>query len=297
MTLPFVYSPGECYIMGANPVNDTHRKEKVMVLNDDCPEFLNCLDENSFSSAPQEKGLQAQESHPEREILLILAGESLFTLNGRNVPCTPGSAFFINSNLPHQLGYRGINSDIIHIWVHLHPKRFFAMLYQISARTPYRSCRSWEFSLPMLEFINSRWEQALKAPQSLRQEIYRSIARIIIEEIRLIPEHTGDPVAVERDIVGWMKKHISLNCGRNSSMEELEKLTGYNRFHLMRKFKSACGMTVGEYINTVRRAFVAGNAPRMSQKEMAARLGFSSAAAFWLWQSKDRQKNSSEQKK
>lgn len=262
-----------------------------MPLNEKFPEFLNCLDENSFKKYADTALLQPQESHPEREILLILSGESRFTFNGKSVKCTPGNAFFINSNIPHQLGYRNINSDVTHIWIHLHPKRFFAMLYRISAQAPFRSCRSWEFSLPMLEFINARWELALKSPEKMRLQIYRSIARIIAEEIEFHPESSFSPVTAQYDIVNWMKKHISLNCGCNSSMEELEKLTGYNRCYLMRKFKNSCGMTVGEYINTVRRAFVAGAAGRMSQKEIAVRLGFKSAAAFWLWQSRDRKKN------
>jgi AraC-like DNA-binding protein len=267
-----------------------------MPLKEKSPEFLDCRDENSFQKSEDTSLLQPQESHPEREILLILSGESVFTFNGKSVQCTPGSAFFINSNIPHQLGYRNINSDVTHIWIHLHPKRFFAMLYRISAASPLRSCRSWEFSLPMLEFINARWDLALHSPPEVRLQIYRSIARIIAEEIDFLPDVSLSPVAEQYDIVNWMKKHISLNCGANSSMEELEKLTGYNRCYLMRKFKNSCGITVGEYINTVRRAFVAGAAGRMTQKEIAARLGFKSAAAFWLWQSRDRKKGVSGKK-
>ena len=264
-----------------------------MMMPDENPvEFRNCADETFFRSPTDETGLQTQESHSEREILLILSGESNFTFNGKAIQCMSGDAFFINSNIPHQQGYRNINNDVTHIWIHLHPKRFFAMLYQISGRTPFRSCRSWEFSLPMLEFINARWDLALSSQQERRKELYQSIARIIIEEIRFSPGETGAPVNEQYDIVNWMKKHISLNCGRNSSMEELEKLTGYNRCYLMRKFKEQTGMTVGEYINTVRRAFVANSFNRLKQKEIAARLGFKSAAAFWLWQSRDRKKNS-----
>ena len=113
-----------------------------MPLNEKFPEFLNCLDENSFKKYADTALLQPQESHPEREILLILSGESRFTFNGKSVKCTPGNAFFINGNVPHQIGYRNINSDVTHIWIHLHPKRFFAMLYRISAQGPFRSCRS-----------------------------------------------------------------------------------------------------------------------------------------------------------
>ena len=289
MTFTFVYSSPGCYIIG-----EKESEWASMMFDEKLIDFHNCIDETFFKSPAGATVLHPQESHSEREILLILSGESDITFNGKAVQCMPGDAFFINSNVPHQLGYRNINSDVTHIWVHLHPKRFFAMLYQINASTPVRSCRSWEFSLAMLEFISARWDLALTSPREQRRNLYRSIARIIMEEIRFAPDVSGPQISDQYDIVSWMKKHISLNCGRNSSMEELEKLTGYNRSYLMRKFKERSGMTVGEYINTVRRAFVASANKRLNQKEIAVRLGFKSAAAFWLWQSRDRKKNSSE---
>ena len=290
MTFSFVSFAIGCYIMEVK--NYKIKAQSIIMADENFIEFRNCADETFFSTPSETTERQTQESHPEREILLILSGKSDFTFNGKAVQCMPGDAFFINSHVPHQLGYRDINNDITHIWVHLHPKRFFAMQYQISAQTPLRSCQSWEFSLPMLEFINARWDMALKSPREQRRILYRSIARIIAEEIRFSPGPSGNPIREQSDIVSWMKRHISLNCGRNSSMEELEKLIGYNRSYLMRKFKERSGMTVGEYINTVRRAFVAGAVSRLTQKEIAARLGFKSAAAFWLWQSRDRKKNS-----
>lgn len=256
-------------------------------------DFCNCMDETLLDAEGETSGLVRQEFHPEREILFALEGSCEFTFNGFQRTCSKGDVFFINSNIPHQLGYRSIKTDFSHIWVHLHPKRFFAMLYQLNARTPLRSCRSWEFSLALLEIINTRWDQALRSLRPLRLEIYQSIARIIAEELKFAASAAPQLPPEQYDIVEWIKKHISLNCGCNSSLEELEQLTGYNRCHLMRKFKNKCGMTIGEYINTIRRSYAAGAATHMRQKEIAARLGFKSAAAFWLWQNRDKKRNSS----
>lgn len=256
-------------------------KEKAKIL-------FNCRDETFFPEAASPMPVSKQESHAEREILLTVSGSTSFLFNGREISCDPGDVFFINSNVPHQLGYSNIKSDINHIWFHLHPERFFAMSYEVSGDTPVRRCRSWEFSLPLLKVINSRWDLALQSDRELRSRIYKSIARMIHEEITFRAEVDSHLLAARHDIVEWMKNHISLNNGRNSSMEELEKLTGYNRYHLMRKFKSSCGLTIGEYINTVRRAFAAIHAGTMPQKEIAFRLGFKSPAAYWLWRDRDR---------
>lgn len=261
-----------------------------MLSEDHNNSFFTCRDETFLSEMAVSHPSVLQESHVEREILLVDSGSSSFLLNGKTVECARGDVFFINSNVPHQMGYRNIKSDINHIWFHLHPERFFAMSYEVNEGSTLRRCRSWEFSLPLLKVINSRWDLALQSTGRLRSAIYGSIARIIYEEINLLTEVNTHPFASGHDIVEWMKNHISLNNGRNSSMEELEKLTGYNRYHLMRKFKNTCGMTIGEYINTVRRAFVALHENTMPQKEIASRLGFKSPAAYWLWHDRDRKK-------
>ena len=247
------------------------------------PAFFNCMDGTSGGVPAPPGELRRQESHGEREILLVAGGKAPFVLNGKVFDTAPGDAFLIDRNVPHQSGYRNMESDARHIWVHLHPRRFFALAYEIESGVRSRSRRSWEFPLPLLELINARWESLRQAPPEMRQELMRSIVRLIAEEITLQELRGAPRPSEEHDIVEWMKKHIAMNRGCHSSMAELEKLTGYTRAHLMRTFKNACGMTVGEYINSVRRAFVAETASSMSQKEIAAQLGFKSAAAFWLW--------------
>lgn len=261
-----------------------------MLFNHTHLSFSRCRDEHTVLLPEETELLCAQETHPEREILLALSGETVFTLNGTSTSCMPGDAVFINSGIPHQSGYKNIKNDLTHIWVHLHPQRFFAMLYHFSEQSDSRQHQSWEFPLALLEIINARWDLALQSAEKTRTEIYQSIARIIAEEICFFPAKRDESPAGEQNIVNWVQKHISINCGRNSSMEELEKLTGYSRGYLMRQFKLQCGMTIGEYINSVRRAFIAAAPARMTQKEAAAHLGFNSAAAFWLWKTRDKQK-------
>ncbi|MBR7144273.1 MAG: helix-turn-helix transcriptional regulator [Lentisphaeria bacterium] len=228
-----------------------------------------------------------QESHAEREILLVLAGNIDFVLAGKCFNASPGRAFFIDSWVPHQLGYGKLSGDITHIWVHLHARRLFAMPYMLSAGSRLQSSGMWEFPAPVLELINSRWAKASAAPAEMKKTFYRSIVRLLTEEIALQSSAFAEEKHREDDVIAWVKNYISMNYGRNSSLAELEHLTGFNRRHLMRKFKNECSMTIGEYINCVRRGFAAAAGRRLTQKEIAFQLGFKSPAAYWLWKKRD----------
>ncbi len=242
------------------------------------------------AALPDQTALLPQESHPEREMLLVLAGEMEFYLAGRRYMATPGKAFFIDHWITHPLGYSKVSTIFRHIWVHVHSQRLFAMLGEMAPDGTLQSCGMWEFPHGMLELLNQRWDRAGQADAELRLELYESIVRMLTEEIHFQQRIDVPMISREDDVISWVKNYISMNYGRNSSLEELERLTGYNRRHLMRKFKSENHITIGEYINCVRRGFVSDAQQRMSQKEIAFQLGFKSAAAYWLWQQRDRRK-------
>ena len=249
-----------------------------------------CCDHQHGNLLPEWEYGRPQESHAEREILLVLEGNMEFFLAGKYQTAAPGKAFFIDSWVPHQIGYGKLKNSIVHIWVHLHAHRLFAMPYVLGEASKLQSCGMWEFPEPMRELINLRWNQARQAPEELRQSLYDCIIRMLCEEIVFQSKLPANAEKSEDDITSWVKNYVSMNYGRNSSMEELERLTGYNRRHLMRKFKSESSMTIGEYINCVRRGFIAAAGKRLTQKEIAFQLGFKSPAAFWLWQKRDRER-------
>lgn len=256
--------------------------------------FRNFYDERSFEGGEPAGSAERQESHMEREILMVVSGKSGFLLDGRRRAAAPGDVFFIDRWVPHQGGYGTIKNDFTHIWVHLHADRLFGVICRNPPRPEPGAHRSWDFGPGVLALLNERWERALAASSAPeRREIYRGMARILAEEIAYTLSRPA-PAAGTRAprVAAWIKDYISMHCGRDSSLDELERLTGYNRFHLMRRFKAEYGMTIGEYVNCVRRGFVAAAARKMRQKEIAAQLGFKSAAAFWLWKTRDRRRRS-----
>lgn len=254
------------------------------------PEIINCYDENNFSGEKPSSPIR-QESHPEREILIVVSGNSSFMLNGKSRTTSPGDVFFIDKWIPHQSGYDAEISDFQHIWIHLHKDRIFEVNIRHADSRRTNSIRNWENSEGLLDFLNERWNRALqeKENRDSRRKIYLSIIRILLEEIDYVSSHPGDELLSKTEqITAWIKNYISTQYGRNASLPELEKLTGYNRFYLMRLFKAEYGMTIGDYINCVRCGFVENaKQKKLTQKEIASILGFSSPNAFWLWKSRN----------
>ena len=93
-------------------------------------------------------------------------------------------------------------------------------------------------------------------------------------------DFTPDP----NSIVDLVKSRIENNNSRNCSMEELSGYSGYSKSRLSHLFKEKTGMTVGQYIDEVRRDYLLdGHIAGLKQKEIAFNLGFKSASAFSTW--------------
>jgi AraC-like DNA-binding protein len=252
--------------------------------------FAKCMDHRDLSFLPgKPESPRNRESHSAREILLVLKGECDFFLNGKYYPALPGSAFFVDHWIPHQQGYPADVGKIIHIWIHLHETRMFALPSIRGCGNPDPGCVVWEFPECMLELVRSRWDKVDSLPEKIRSDYFMSMARMLYEEI-CFQCYTQNPCSSrEESIVSYVRNYIVMNHGRDSSMAELEKYTGYSRSHIAHLFREICGVSVGEYIQGVRCEYtVNALAFGMKQKEIASALGFSSPSAFWQWYRKFR---------
>ncbi|MBP1583534.1 MAG: AraC family transcriptional regulator [Victivallales bacterium] len=261
------------------------------LLQADTSDFQFCVDEKIGDDCAPVPSSQNRESHQEREILLVLEGNTSFLLNDRLYTTQPGSAFFINHWVPHQAEYGDLSNSpsFVHLWVHLHPGRMFVQIFCHPRQLLYLQ----DFSPALPAVLENRWDKAEKetTTRQRRLEILQSISRLAKEEIILFLEHSQSSHGKSTiSLAAWLHNHIAANFGRGCSLTTLEKLTGFSRFYLMRCFKQEYGQTMGDYINDLRRQFLKSASSQMTQKEMAAQLGFQSASAFWLWKHRDQQR-------
>lgn len=231
--------------------------------------------------------------HLHREILFILHGECSFMLGGRIYTARQGTAFFLNEWEPHSSGYRADDRDLIHLWIHFNREHLYASMVQVGYHGRYsRYGKYINFNNDLRQLLLRRWHmlENMEACNGeaqdllLRGPLNSVLDEFILCEYDIIDESNRD----NRDIVVFLNNYIKNANGRECSLEHLEKLSGYSRFYLSRLFREKNGMTIGDYINTVRMQFAVEAKNRgMKQKEIASELGFSSPAAFWYWYNKN----------
>ncbi len=271
-----------------NSINQDEIKETLLagaeeIITTRCPEEISELQaDDSFSP----------DRHLHREILFILQGESQFMLNGRVYRARPGTAFLLNKWEVHSYGYRKDDRDLIHLWLHFNDDRMFGSLTYIGCAGQYHSAEAhMTFSKDLHQLLLRRWEMLDKIPvcsPDAKNLLMKPPLDIVLDEFAMFQFSMIDfPAENTSDIAIFLRNYIRNANGRNCSLENLESLSGYSRFHLSRLFREQCDQTIGEYINEVRMRFVQEAHRRgLKQKEIADELGFSSPSAFWYWYQK-----------
>ena len=111
--------------------------------------------------------------------------------------------------------------------------------------------------------------------------LFALLLQDIVEENTKGDHDSGDRM---EHIIKQVRSRIASCNGVNCSLEELSKIFGFSKSHLCHSFRKYTGQSVGEYINNLRMQYATvAREHGMTQKEIAADLGFSSPAAFWLW--------------
>lgn len=258
--------------------------QEILKVISDSAFFRYLYDENATAKQYCPNAGVQIERHVTREILMVIAGETDFVLDGKYHKAVPGSVFFIDHWVPHKLGYRDDETDFIHIWMHFHDGKLYASILTVAGGVSSRDI----FSFPpeLYSLLNKRWEQMKNCPDNspAKRKLQRYMTQLLRAEMELNGEDGSHSARSNNEIIEQVQKYIEINYGRNSSIGELEKFSGYNRYYLMRLFKAQTGFTILQYVNQVRRRMVEDAQKRnISQKEIAFQLGFSSPAAFWLW--------------
>ncbi len=232
------------------------------------------------------------ERHLHREMLYVVKGESDAVLDGKVYHLTPGTLLLIDRWESHSYLYRKSDHDLLHLWFYLstdHELKFSLM--HIGAQgecrgTGYTNKFPREYGV----ILSNRWDR-LKGLESHDGKsvdyLFRSAVNLLLEEFTvqnfsLIPQpQTRSSV----DLAETISNYITQANGRNCSLEQLEKVTGFNRFYLAHVFRQSSGKSIGTMINERRVQFAAEAYHRgMPQKNIAVELGFSSPAAFSKWQ-------------
>lgn len=244
----------------------------------------------SLQTQPADFQMGGHHFHDEVELYYLVSGERSYLVKDRIVPIAQGGLIFINSRVLHKTVPSG---DLPHTRILMNFKpACFKRWQSILPSTDFSPLltRSFFYLKPedvqkeqietVLSAVLNAWEQAETALAELKtMELMLLLLRSLkngggsVAEIR--------PAGAKLQRVEQITQYIAQRSGRVT----LDELSGHfylSRFYLCRLFKQASGMTLTDYIHSVRvlRAqALLQNSPG-SMTDIAEQAGFDSLSQF-----------------
>ena len=226
--------------------------------------------------------------HPHEEILFVLSGRSEYFFNNSIYQLEPGMALLVDSWLPHGFGYKSIDHDLLHCWCYYTNGKWTVSVIEVGARGKI-TVKEVFLHLPqeLSMLLIGRWRK-LFVRESADQETVNKLLllplNLLLNELMILrSEPHNEPPAVSE-----LLKTFICNCnGRNCSLDKLASVVGLSRCHIAHIFHKETGVTIGDFINSVRSKYIKhAEKYGLSRKEIASELGFSSAGALGNWMRK-----------
>ena len=236
-------------------------------------------------------------SHPSKEFLFVVSGESFYLFNNSVYPCTPGTLFLIDSRMIHGHRYTADDNDLLHIWGYFTNNHVHLSAIKVTINGQHHNINGMtKIIIPegLKDQFNERWNMLSKLSTATNLDVEHYIktpVNAVLDEMAFQiaeqTEHTAEYTQIED-----LKNYIRSRNGRDCSLAQLAELSSYTRGYLAHKFHNKVGITIGEYIDKVRLEYTRSAQQRgIRQKEIAYELGFSSPKAFWNWLNKTIKKN------
>ena len=254
----------------------------------------------SRPAAETDRKHSKEEAHEHREAMVVLDGEYEILFNDRVYHVTPGTAFLIDKEEPHE-GWYPEDTPFTgrHLWIHLLPEHFVYSLWYNDG-DGYKHLR-WVSSYHHYDphgqkLIHDAWDKARESggsPEFLAEVSLRLQLRAvqIVQMRREMEEFDGYNTAKRNEMrIRKAMDYIDLQCGKNCSIAILAQMAGCSRSNFIRNFRRHAGCSVLEYVNRQRMQrykslLKPSRLPDQPTplKECAQELGFSSPQAFARW--------------
>ena len=235
------------------------------------------------------------DKHEYREILLVLKGNSLNSLNGKSYLCSPGSLFLFDKLEEHDRAYSVMNEDIDHLWLQLIEDKIVTRIIKIrNHHLEYCGHNLVIEDKSLVSLVIEAWDSLKTSKLSEDLKRKKLVSRIFVFILELVERDlNGDNTAgsaktYQAQTIDMIKEYIISTSGKNLTIDKLARIAGYSKFHFLRLFKQHAGESVHKYINSIRISKVKSMSKKGYQKkEIGAKLGFSCASAFSRWYRKN----------
>jgi AraC-like DNA-binding protein len=230
--------------------------------------------------------------HQAKEILLVMEGNSLNSLNGLIYPATPGTIFIFDSYESHDRFYHPATEGALHLWIFFLKTQIIARVLHVN-RGKIDNSRNRELILEnsrICDLFDLEWGNMKNSvlDGDLKRRKMLSLISLLFFEIleQFIYGKTAESVDETRQarIIHVIHQHICSSSGGSMTVEKLARIAGYSKFHFFRLFKKHIGKNVHDCINESR----LNKTDKMLkegflQKQISDELGFSCPSAFSNW--------------
>ena len=219
---------------------------------------------------------------PQRELLLVLSGNTVATLNGELYSARPGTVLLFDHHESHGLDPAPGQRDFRNLWLHL-PNR-----NQMSTNIHSIDRAGVLNDLPLkiqedafVHLIFDAWTACADDPQSpLNRTLLRSVLTTAFLEVLGRPAQPPS-VEVKQNVVKYIETYIDNHLNEPLTLSRLAKLAGYNPYSFHRIFKRHHQITLHGHIMQRRVA----KARKLLQEgysveSVTEAVGFSSASVF-----------------
>lgn len=227
----------------------------------------------------------------------MLQGESEMPLNHKVFKVKAGDVVLIDHWISHRPKYLSSERDMLYLWFFLFPTHLNLQVHRIDGTGNVSSVIKWvQLPADLKLIVDRRWDEFDKlSPEEALPNLdlfLRQPLEMLLGEFRLyLKRGTLKEQKTFRngDIVSSIKHIIEAKTGRDCSLAQLEKMTGFSRFYIAHLFKASCGVSIGGYIDRVRLIFYEMAKQRgFSYKQIASDLGFSTSSALRTWYRKQK---------
>ncbi len=238
--------------------------------------------------------------HQAKEILAVLEGMSLNSLNGVIYPATPVTIFLFDSYEKHDKQYPPATEIAVHLWIFFLKPRAIARVIQVR-NGKIDNARKRELILEnsrLRDLFDQEWSgmKGSNLDADIKRRKMLSLLSLLFLEIieQDMSGKTADLGDENRQIqiIHAIHQHICNSSGRAMTIEKLARVSGYSKFHFFRLFKKHIGQNVHDCINESRMKKTEQMLKDgFLQKQISSELGFSCPSAFSNWYARHRSRN------
>ena len=246
----------------------------------------NIISQYSISEGQKDNGCFEVSRHQRREILIPLEGSHSYMLNGLVYHFEPGIIGLVDRYVPHSPYYVKSDSHLLQLWIRLYDDCIRGSVAKVYTGGKYEFLQVVSFPFELGKILHQRWDrlnQLRPVTPDMVMDFMKTPVEMVIDNFLLQNKY---PVANPKNesLSDVLKDYIRACYGRNCSIPELEKLTGYCASHISHTFQKETGESIRVFIDRVRMEYTMSALKNgLKQKEIASELGFASPASFWNW--------------